>query len=121
MSEYEILGKYDVKEPQLFKMTVRQNVNDMYKRLCLFRDTLQEHLDFEELFNTYFEQFCDEYTKFLCVIEFMHDVGMLSDVIRNAVLMQVETIENEIIGFYKVVNVLDEENLEKEESAEVCT
>jgi len=118
MSEkYELLGRYDIKEPQLFKLTVRQYVNQMYKQLCLLRDTMSDHLDFEELFGQYFEQFCDEYARFLSVLEFMHDVGMLSDVLFNAVLMQVETLESEVIGFYKLVYVLDEEYIAKDEES----
>lgn len=117
MSEkYELLGRYDIKEPQLLKLSIRSHVNDSYNRLLLLRGCLQENLDFEELFGEYFEQFSDECSDFVAVIGFLHEIGMMSDVIHNAVLSQTETLQNEIISFYKLVYVVPDDEEEENEN-----
>lgn len=115
MSEkYELLGKYDIKEPQLLKLSIRSYVNESYKRLQLLRGYLQENTDFEELFGHYFDQFSDECSDFFAVIGFLHEVGMITDVIHNAVICQMETIQNEVIAMYKMVYVVPEQEEENE-------
>lgn len=115
MSKYELLGKYDIKEPQLLKLSIRSHINDGYKRLQLLREHMQENTDFADLFGQYFEQFCDECSDFFAVIGFLQEVGMLSDVIHNAVICQLETIQNEVVSMYKMVYVIPEQESDNDD------
>lgn len=102
-SRFELLGKYDVKENRFSRVEIRDHINKMYNQLDVLKLAMTAHVDCEDLFGEYFEQFEVEYIDLMAIIGFMYEIKMINSGTHDGILYKLDEMLQEVTELFKKV------------------